>query len=759
MNEFAPSLAYALCLLLFLVYLCRMRQSLLKKIKPYILCFLCFACFLAAEYFLIMFVDCFRNLETIKDEPLIAHCYIISALILIIVLHATAKSFCKNHKYTRFYKPTFRTKTYYYHLFYSLITFGCGVYTAIFTEKLPLGAFLILVGSILNFRSTWWFFVENKDNNLFGLHDDEIDEKAKDQLARGLEFDRLAKWIKEKSKNGRGCALGILGPWGSGKTFLIHYLQRELKKIENPYRFVELNLWQCKNEHELYLQTNQALESAYFGTPSPLARLGTWAHRLLAHGLARFDLAHLISGSCSFFASTQCNAFCTMMNDQRNKRNVVLVLDNLERTSLDIMHVVFPLVERLRSIPGLTILLSMADNNAHVENPSLSEFDYKRICSTVHKLAEYVYNMPCMNQQCAQAILKDKLKSQAHIPALCSLHFDTPRQFFRMADKLRLFEKVSQNINQYPSCDPQDIAYDVTFYTMRLIYAMLVIQLFYPPVYTFFHQNTDEFTQYKEPFQQQRDYTCGELIFEKSEINNYTIRENASAHVTPYIHEQLFCSAIEILREKSAKAIIGLIENTNSKLTHIATCVIIDYLNKQPQSTFENGISSICFDYKDSDDDVVSIANCAIGILGTITSEDSEEEAYNVLNVIFKAYNFLSPKNKIAEYDKMIYYFNSVHVLSYCLMNNKINELKSLCTKLTMEARAALYDCIDSVETLRNKEYAKNQILSDANRENLIENISKFDDLKNELYSDYEKVNCQQRAPHRKADTLRRTVH
>lgn len=268
----------------------------------------------------------------------------------------------------------------------------------------------------------------------------EISDCLRDELARDYAVGRLRDWLR-KNVTQKARILGMYGRWGSGKTFLLHYISREMPECQ----IVSANLWQCSTEKELEERVIRALETAYFGTPRPHRHIEKVARIFSCLGGIPQILSDIIQKTCIEYYEQAENEQFRQFRNLAEQKPVFLLLDNVERTRVDILHSLLPLVERLRVIPSLTIVLSVARDSYHYQGKQGLPASMM-LNGAMQKMVEYSFYMPPVKQKYARDFFREQLQMHG-LDSRCfsymladELEFDTPRQIKRVAQALALCE-------------------------------------------------------------------------------------------------------------------------------------------------------------------------------------------------------------------------------------------------------------------------------------------------------------------------------
>jgi predicted KAP-like P-loop ATPase len=200
--------------------------------------------------------------------------------------------------------------------------------------------------------------------------DNPIKDKEEDELGRSNIAETLAVEIRLLDAS-EGCVVGVLGPWGSGKTSLINLIREALK--QNPeLPVLEFNPWMFSGTDELlqtfFLEVGAQFRSrtdrlaelagdieAYGEVVAPLRLLpviGTWVERArsIATGI-RKALERRRGGALA-------NRGELAKKLTGLKTPIVIVIDDIDRLQTNEIREIFKLVRLTASFPNIIYLLA-----------------------------------------------------------------------------------------------------------------------------------------------------------------------------------------------------------------------------------------------------------------------------------------------------------------------------------------------------------------------------------------------------------------
>lgn len=578
-----------------------------------------------------------------------------------------------------------------------------------------------------------------------------------DKLGRALEFDRIYNWLTQQNEQ---VCLAVVGRWGSGKSFLINYIRNKSQVNKLNMKFVDVNLWQCANEKELNDSVYSALELAYFGAAVPLSRFTAMMHNLNHLG----NLWGYVYKAAQVFSELQEEKLTNSFSDELGDKKVVLVMDNVERTPIDILHTLFPLMERLKKIHGLSIIFSVADEDvAYGMGQERKPLDRNVFVGALHKLVDYIYYMPGLDQSCALNMMKSEMPDFWCPGVMKKLAYDTPRQVLRLAKNLSFFETVSHLSPSVKTLEQSKLAeYEKLLEEYCLpIYAMYAIRENYQALYTILQEQAED--EYRlSSLWMRKEYS---LIIQNcyqwfsslcSKEENVDSKDNDSSlplrvlgdpkrffmlreRTIHYSQELLFTSALKSITRNQVKKSIEALETFRKGFPFSMDIAIILNAQSKTFSTFKDVLKHVC---ETSSHDLLTneyigaLTKYASNLFERACAEDEESEAYDRLDAIYKMANYTLSENISCCWDGMIGPITMVYIMSYCCSKDDVHLLSILCEQISRNSRAHVYLAIDIMEK-KNKIF-KFDSLSKTHQKALLAGLSLFKELKNSLKADYE---------------------
>lgn len=185
-----------------------------------------------------------------------------------------------------------------------------------------------------------------------------------DLLTRGPLVERLAGWVREAPLD-EGFVIGLTGPWGSGKTTILHFLEEVL---EPEAVVVWFEPWLFSDADQLVTRFFEEMSSELQGDGMKrrLRKLGT---KLADYGAALSPAASVVLGPAGQIAaapkqvanlgSVSASSRRRAIKDalRRRPQRIVVLIDDLDRLDPREVGEVLRLVKLVADLPGVVHIL------------------------------------------------------------------------------------------------------------------------------------------------------------------------------------------------------------------------------------------------------------------------------------------------------------------------------------------------------------------------------------------------------------------
>lgn len=278
-----------------------------------------------------------------------------------------------------------------------------------------------------------------------------------DVLGRRLLYEQLSHDIRRRMKQEqtRGITMAVTGTWGEGKSHLIHYVVHELlhEQVEEcatepwqrAFKYASVDVWQCDTVEAMWNEISESLASAIKERDVRLRK--RWGRILVAllrslhiphDGLAEDIFRVLTTGVGGAGSVTETLSRQIQLQGQP----YVLILDNLDRCGADKLQELFPLIERLKSIPYLVTICGIS----YREMAEVDDKIAKVLDDTFLKIFEMVIPIPQVAEEYRvpfMLYLAQKAGGSERLQAWCStskLPLHSPRIIENIMSRLAFID-------------------------------------------------------------------------------------------------------------------------------------------------------------------------------------------------------------------------------------------------------------------------------------------------------------------------------
>lgn len=285
----------------------------------------------------------------------------------------------------------------------------------------------------------------------------------RDVLGRKLLYERHETELRELARRVpatgtlEGKCVALFGKWGSGKSHFIQDLKYQLSqppedKSEKPapdtFSIIEVDLWACASIADVWNLLKNDIYTAITGY-TPFTQ-GNFAHlcNFLLHlfpgnHLGTHEaLKQLISFEGEMSAKDAIETLKRKLNYEHSSRGIVIILEDIDRAKPEIIIDLLPLIERLKKIPGVLVIVTVAFNELKQRLES-AKFHNKQFQGYIDRLFDLSIEIPELDWEQSHKAFWGYYRSEYNISeetatflAEHPLYFDSPRQIQRVAECL-----------------------------------------------------------------------------------------------------------------------------------------------------------------------------------------------------------------------------------------------------------------------------------------------------------------------------------
>lgn len=221
-----------------------------------------------------------------------------------------------------------------------------------------------------------------------------------DKLNRGNFAKMIAKGLIDYENDDNLC-IGLIGPWGSGKTSLINMIFSEIREEKGPKEIALLNFnpWNYSSTEQLYSQFFRALASCMgdednkafssigkllkvfadnFSLTNPFFNAGFQVGKtVISQKLEENDIYNQSS------LSQQKENICEEL--KKHKRKIIVAIDDVDRLPADLIRLIFKLIATIADFPNIVYLTAFDADividaiNSETSNKSYGEHFLEKI--------------------------------------------------------------------------------------------------------------------------------------------------------------------------------------------------------------------------------------------------------------------------------------------------------------------------------------------------------------------------------------------
>lgn len=251
------------------------------------------------------------------------------------------------------------------------------------------------------------------------LGDDPVDDEGRDLLRRGAFAARVTELIDHVAQETPSAVLALLGPWGSGKTTVLHFVRQRLKTQER-WRAAEFNPWMVSDLPSLVQAFFTTLREALPDDPNSKLRVKMAGYaKAVSPFAAPFKLfgidaqraaeaaAEVLAGDQSIEARRGELEEALRTHD----KPVLLVADDLDRLHPDELMLFFKLVRLVGRLPKVYYLLAFDEETVLdvVQSTALAGGDRSRALAYLEKVVQIRLDLPPVHPRLSENLLDELL--------------------------------------------------------------------------------------------------------------------------------------------------------------------------------------------------------------------------------------------------------------------------------------------------------------------------------------------------------------
>lgn len=198
--------------------------------------------------------------------------------------------------------------------------------------------------------------------------DQPVKRTADDLLSRGPIVTQLATWVR-RAPTSDGFVIGLTGPWGSGKSSVLHLLQRE---IEQEAAVVWFEPWLFSGADQLVVRFFDEVAAQLLGSKNGRRRFKKVARRMAGYGAALSPAASAVIGPAGQLIAAPERVAAAREKSAAGQREelrrelratpqrIVVLIDDIDRLDPQETREVLRLVKLVADLPGVVHVLSYA---------------------------------------------------------------------------------------------------------------------------------------------------------------------------------------------------------------------------------------------------------------------------------------------------------------------------------------------------------------------------------------------------------------
>ena len=318
---------------------------------------------------------------------------------------------------------------------------------------------------------------------------------SEDKLDYAPFAEALAKGIAESAPTG-GMVIALYGPWGSGKSTIINFLEYYLENNTHNYKLTRFNPWWFAGRENLTRDLIESIESALSDDKETYRKLESYIHKYAESIGCILDTATSLSGYGAVFgkaisAYTAPKEIITLKENIvgeliKHEQRILIIADDIDSLTPDEMLEFFTVIKTLADFPYVMYLLAFDKEIVYKSlgsrldyQPSINDDVVENGKRFLQKIVQVEFDIPPIERYAISDMLMSHIcniipesalqKDQEHWNKVFDelrMLFSSPRDIVRYANALSISYPAVEEI-----VDPADFA------------AIEAIRILYPDLY------------------------------------------------------------------------------------------------------------------------------------------------------------------------------------------------------------------------------------------------------------------------------------